>query len=93
MVPGKSPLPNAEPMPSQNGYARFSLRFFNLLQTTENLLISFALLVAALVALVAGSFRLFSIALAALMVKLYPLLVLAFIAVAAMWAFKIFYRS
>jgi hypothetical protein len=44
------------------------------------------------VALVAGSFRLFSIALAALVVKLYPLLVLAFIAVAAVWAFKFFDR-
>jgi hypothetical protein len=92
MISDNSPFPDAEPMPSQNGYARFFLVFFNLLQTTENLLISFVLLVAALVGLVAGSFRLFSIALAALMVKLYPLLVLAFIAVAAVWAFKFFDR-
>ena len=56
-------------------------------------MISLVLLVAALLGLVAGSFRLFSIALAALMVKLYPVLLLAAIAVAAAWAFKIFYRS
>jgi hypothetical protein len=56
-------------------------------------MVSLVLLLALVLSLFSGSLLLISLAVTALLVKLYPILLLAVIAATALWAFHNYYRK
>jgi hypothetical protein len=92
MTLGVCPKPYTGLMPTQSAYAGFSILFFNLLKFTEVYLISLALVLAALVALFAGSLPILALAIAGLAIKIYPIAALAVFAAVTAWAVNQFWR-
>jgi hypothetical protein len=81
---GVCPVPNADLMPTQLAYVGFHLRFIHLLKITGGYLLTVLLFLAVVLSFISGSIWLVLLTVAALAIKIYPvvLLLIAFLVTA-----------
>ena len=94
MILGFCPLSNNGPIPTQLAYAGFLILFFNLLKFTGGLMLTTLLLVFLVgLGFVSGSIWVLTAAVGALLVKMFPLTLVFFAIVAAVYLAFSYYNQ